>query len=281
MKTEMKLGLLAAGIVVALAGCCALVVALCLVPGSTDSPKASLTKTAALQPGSDARGARSQADWEEDRAGPDASEDGRREGDLPSRPRLQSPREEEFEPLPAREEVRPVPVQQRGPKQSSSSQQASAVQPAQQAPEFDSFKAGVREARLDKQRKSGETEPIEIIRAFLTDQLASGEVLKIRIYSDPIRAVYKRKRAAVLRVVYDVQRPKEPTRTRDELFLLQEGEVRQWVDFAEWAALMRRKLEMLAAQQRAAQQAIAAQLAQQQAAQQSLAGQLSQRPRHC
>jgi hypothetical protein len=149
-----------------------------------------------------------------------------------------------------------------------------------QEPEFDSFRGEVPEARLDKRRKSGETEPIEIIRAFLTEQLASGEVLKFRIYSDPVRAVFARKRAVVLRVVYVVQGPKE-TRTRDQLFLVQEGEVRQWIDFEAWAALMRRKLAVLAAQQRAAEQAIAAQLAQQQVAQQNLAGRLSQRPRNC
>jgi hypothetical protein len=149
-------------------------------------------------------------------------------------------------------------------------------------PEFDSFTSVQREGRLAKAKgqTSRETEPIEIIRAYLTEQLSPEESLKIQIYSDPILATFKRKRAVVLRVVYDIKDPMQTT-TEDQLFLVQDWEVKDAVDFVTWRAKLERDLAIRAARIRAAQRAIAAMLAQQRAAQQALANQLSRRPGNC
>jgi hypothetical protein len=69
-----------------------------------------------------------------------------------------------------------------------------------------------------------------------------------------------------LRVIYEIQSPKQTT-SRDQLFLVQDGEVKQYVDYEYWIGQVRKALAILEARQRAAQQALASQLA--------------QRPRHC
>jgi hypothetical protein len=131
-----------------------------------------------------------------------------------------------------------------------------------------------------RERRRADTEPIEVIRAYLTERLAPGEVLKILVYSDPAPATFRRRKAVVLRVMYEVRGPEE-TKARDQLFLVQNGEVRSVVDFAYWLAQLQREV--------AARQVVAAELQRQAALQsvaypqtplQALASRLSQRPPH-
>jgi hypothetical protein len=107
------------------------------------------------------------------------------------------------------------------------------IQEEPPSPEFDDFAPPSDALRVINRRPSSQTEPLEIIRDFLTDRLASGESLKIGLYSDPQRIKFKKKSAVVLRVLYEVRG--ETTATpKDQLFLVQDTEVKQWVDTERW-----------------------------------------------
>jgi hypothetical protein len=129
-------------------------------------------------------------------------------------------------------------------------------------PEFDPFQApSPKNKIISQKRKSAQTIPLEIIRDFLTDRLQAGENLKIWIYSNPQPVRIKRKKAMVLRVVYEV-RSRQRTEPRDQVFLLQDAEVKHSVDTAPWIARFRQAQPALSGEERAMQQALATQLAQ-------------------
>jgi hypothetical protein len=271
VRKETQLGLLAVAIVAAPVACGTLVVALCREPAASLPPDTGRAGLVDPQHPADPAPPKIEVARADRPAAPDAVEEVSAEvALLPERPRLTAP---------AREPVRP-PAAPTPPAKSPAAQSKTAKEPAPapvQEPEFNPFTGPAQKAQIVRERRPVETEPIEIIRAYLTEQLAPGEALKILVYSDPVPATFKRKKAVVLRVVYEVRGPKE-TKAKDQLFLVQNGEVKQAVDFTYWVAQLQRELAALAARQQAAQLVVAAQLQQQQTSQQALAGRLSQRP---
>jgi hypothetical protein len=126
-------------------------------------------------------------------------------------------------------------------------------------------------------RKSEKSQPIEIIWTFLGVRRAAGEVFHIQVYSDLIATTFEDRDAVVVRVIYEV-RGRGIVIVRDQLFLIQDEEVVQWVDFEVWLAHFQTTLAALAARQRGADRAHAARRARQWAARQAFATRLSQKP---
>jgi hypothetical protein len=128
------------------------------------------------------------------------------------------------------------------------------------SPDFDDFAQPSDAIRVINRRPSNQTEPLEVVRDFLTNRLASGESLKIGLYSDPQRIKFKKKGAVVLRVLYEV-RGETTAAPKDQLFLVQDDEVKQWVDTERWLTQVRLVQQAAVAQERAMRQALATQLA--------------------
>jgi hypothetical protein len=133
-------------------------------------------------------------------------------------------------------------------------------------PEFDAVQVPGQDNHIVSKRKSKQSEPLEIIRDFITDHLLSDQSLKIWLYSDPQRVRFQRQKAVVLRVIYDIRAPQKTT-PQDQLFLVQANEVKQWLNTEAWLAQVQRIQQTIAAQERALQA--------------SLSNQLAQRPQNC
>jgi hypothetical protein len=91
-------------------------------------------------------------------------------------------------------------------------------------------------AKIVNQPKSDAKEPIDTIGDYIEAQLDASLTFQIKTYSDPQSIRFKRKKAVVLRVIYQVNDEKKNAVTKDQLFLVQDGKVKQGVDFAAWLA---------------------------------------------
>ena len=117
-------------------------------------------------------------------------------------------------------------------------------------------------AQIVDQQRTDQKEPIEAVQDFLEGNLDANVSYQIRSYSGPQSVRFQRKKAAVLRVVYEVTDQPAGGATRDQLFLVQDGNVKQWVDFASWLAEQQEIQQLLIAQEIVIQQQQMAALAQ-------------------
>jgi len=240
MRKETQLGLLAFGLVGCLFCCAALLVALGSrnPPGSSDTAPRTRPDSSGIKATKNGRDVASASKGaghvkaapkraeEEDVIEPAEQPRGTDE----DRPRLLLPSARSPRETPT---AAAVAAEEEEKEEEERPAKAPAAAETQEEPAFDPYarppQEGKLEARRGKKLAAG-AEPIEVVRAYLTDRLSPGESLKVDRYGEPVPATLQRRRAAVLRVVYAIHGQAE-TKERDQLFLIQDGEVKQCVDY--------------------------------------------------
>jgi hypothetical protein len=116
--------------------------------------------------------------------------------------------------------------------------------------------------KVANEQKLTSKEPIDTIWDFLEDNLDRSIDYEIQLYSNPQSARFGHKKAVVLRVIYKVSNQQGGADTKDQLFLVQDGQVKQWIDYVVWAAEQQRIQQEMVAQELLAQQQMMAALSQ-------------------
>jgi hypothetical protein len=118
------------------------------------------------------------------------------------------------------------------------------------------------DAQIATQPKSDLDKTLDAIQDFLEEKLDAKVSYEIKSYSDAQGIRFLGDKAVVLRVAYQLSDQQGGSASKDQLFLVHEGKVKQLVDFAAWQAEQQRIQQLLMAQLAALQQQQMAPLAQ-------------------
>jgi hypothetical protein len=91
-------------------------------------------------------------------------------------------------------------------------------------------------AKIVAQSQPEKKEAIDTIKEFLAGHLTGAQSFKVHRYSDPQRIRFKGQKAEVVRVIFTVSDSAGTERPADQLFLIQNGRVKQQANFTDWLA---------------------------------------------